>query len=215
MDPRVLALLIVLVLVLFNGFFAMSEMAVLTSRKSRLKQMARTSRGARKALTWPSTPKASCPPCSCGISLLSLLTGYFGGESMGGRSPAHCATCRCWRPTRTRSASPRLPGDAVLVGLIGELVPKRIGTLRPRPSPARSPIRWTSSRPSPSPWSIALSACTRCACACSASAPAGLDRHRRRDPLLVSEGHEQGVIDADERNMMNRVMRLGDRTAEA
>jgi putative hemolysin len=33
--------------------------------------------------------------------------------------------------------------------------------------------------------------------------------------LLVSEGHEQGVIDADERNMMNRVMRLGDRDAES
>jgi putative hemolysin len=31
--------------------------------------------------------------------------------------------------------------------------------------------------------------------------------------LLVTESHEQGVIDADERNMMNRVMRLGDRTA--
>src|SRR3546814_7774580 len=33
--------------------------------------------------------------------------------------------------------------------------------------------------------------------------------------LLVSESHEQGVIDADERNMMNRVMRLGDRDAES
>jgi putative hemolysin len=33
--------------------------------------------------------------------------------------------------------------------------------------------------------------------------------------LLVSESHEQGVIDADERNMMNRVLRLGDRFAES
>jgi putative hemolysin len=33
--------------------------------------------------------------------------------------------------------------------------------------------------------------------------------------LLVSEGHEQGVIDLDERNMLNRVMRLGDRTADS
>ena len=32
---------------------------------------------------------------------------------------------------------------------------------------------------------------------------------------LVSEGHEQGVLDLDERNMMNRVMRLGDRTADS
>ena len=33
--------------------------------------------------------------------------------------------------------------------------------------------------------------------------------------MLVSEGHEQGVIDLDERNMINRVMRLGDRTADS
>ena len=33
--------------------------------------------------------------------------------------------------------------------------------------------------------------------------------------MLVSESHEQGVIDADERNMINRVLRLGDRTADS
>lgn len=33
--------------------------------------------------------------------------------------------------------------------------------------------------------------------------------------MLVAEGHEQGVIDVDERNMMNRVLRLGDRTADS
>lgn len=45
-----LELLVVMVLVLFNAFFAMSEMALMTSRKSRLKQMAAHSRCARKAL---------------------------------------------------------------------------------------------------------------------------------------------------------------------
>ena len=46
-----LQLLIVLLLMLCNGFFAMSEMAVLTSRKSRLKHLAEHSRRARKALS--------------------------------------------------------------------------------------------------------------------------------------------------------------------
>ena len=43
-------ILIVFALVLLNGFFAMSEMSVMTSRKSRLKQMAATSKRAAKAL---------------------------------------------------------------------------------------------------------------------------------------------------------------------
>ncbi|MFY8123431.1 MAG: CNNM domain-containing protein, partial [Silanimonas sp.] len=45
-----IAFLLVIVLTLANGFFAMSEMAVMTSRKGRLKQLAKESRGARKAL---------------------------------------------------------------------------------------------------------------------------------------------------------------------
>ena len=45
-----LELLIVVALIVLNAFFAMSEMALMTSRKLRLKQMAETSRGARKAL---------------------------------------------------------------------------------------------------------------------------------------------------------------------
>ena len=45
-----LELLIVLFLITLNAFFALSEMALMTSRKLRLKQMAEHSRGARKAL---------------------------------------------------------------------------------------------------------------------------------------------------------------------
>ena len=56
--PPVSSFLIVLALVLFNAFFAMSEMAVLTSRKSRLKQLAQTSRGARKALDLAEHPES-------------------------------------------------------------------------------------------------------------------------------------------------------------
>ena len=52
-------LLIVLVLVLFNGFFALSELAVLTSRRARLKQMATESRGARHALELADHPEAT------------------------------------------------------------------------------------------------------------------------------------------------------------
>jgi len=81
----VLDLLIVLVLVLCNAFFAMSEMAVLTSRKSRLKQMAIGSRRARKALHLAEHPESFLSAVQLWISLLSLMIGYFGGESMGAK----------------------------------------------------------------------------------------------------------------------------------
>src|SRR5512133_1415745 len=69
---RVLQLLIVLVLLLCNAFFAMSEMAVLTSRKGRLKHMGETSRGARKALHLAEHPEGFLSAVQLWISLLSL-----------------------------------------------------------------------------------------------------------------------------------------------
>ena len=80
-------LLIVLLLVLCNAFFAMSEMAVMTSRKMRLKQMAAHSRGARKALALAEHPESFLSAVQLWITLLSLLVGYFGGESMGAKIP--------------------------------------------------------------------------------------------------------------------------------
>ena len=80
-----LQLLIVLLLMLCNGFFAMSEMAVLTSRKSRLKQLAEHSRRARKALYLAEHPEGFLSAVQLWISLLGLVIGYFGGESMGAR----------------------------------------------------------------------------------------------------------------------------------
>ena len=62
-----LELLIVLALIVLNAFFAMSEMALVTSRKLRLKQLAEDttapSRAAQKALCWPNTPTRCSPPC--------------------------------------------------------------------------------------------------------------------------------------------------------
>src|SRR6476659_9271518 len=82
---KVTVLLIVLVLVLFNGFFALSEMAVITSRKGRLKEMAKDSRGARKALELAEHPESFLSAVQTWITLLGLMTGYVGGEQLGER----------------------------------------------------------------------------------------------------------------------------------
>ncbi len=114
-----------------------------------------------------------------------------------------------------------LMGKVLAVGLItylsivlGELLPKRLALLAPErvASLVALPMHTLSRIASPAVW--LLSATVR-----------GLLRVLRLDrgsdaqvteeevQMLVSEGHEQGVFDLGERNMMNRVMRLGDRTA--
>ncbi|HSR64585.1 MAG TPA: CNNM domain-containing protein, partial [Xanthomonadaceae bacterium] len=157
-----LELLIVLVLVLFNAFFALSEMAVMTSRKIRLKHMAETSRGARKALQLAEHPESFLSAVQLWITLLSLLVGYFGGESMGARIAEPLADIPVLAPYAGRLGF--VAGFLVMLfffGLIGELVPKRIGTLRPEVIAAAVALPMHFFATIAKPVVIALSACTR------------------------------------------------------
>ena len=212
-----LQLLIVLLLVLCNGFFAMSEMAVMTSRKIRLKQMAAHSRGARKALQLAEHPESFLSAVQLWITLLSLLTGYFGGESLGARIAVPLARIDWLAPYADRIGF--VAGFLVMLflfGLVGELVPKRIGTLRPERIAAAVAYPMDFFARAAKPFVVALSWCSRTvmrAIGLGQGDAAHVTEEEIR--LLVSESHEQGLIDDDERNMMNRVMRLGDRTAES
>ena len=211
-------LLIVVFLILVNAFFALSEMSVVTSRKGRLKQRAEDSAGARKALELAEHPEHFLSTVQVGITTIGILTGMFGGDAIG-------AAIGVWVAGHVPSVGKYAGtvGTVLAVSLItylsivlGELLPKRLALLAPErlAGIVALPMHWLSRIASPAVW--LLSATVR-----------GLLRLLRVDRtdgsqvteeeihMLVSEGHEQGVIDLDERNMLNRVMRLGDRTAES
>ncbi|GAB3357703.1 hemolysin family protein [Lysobacter tyrosinilyticus] len=209
--------LIVLALILFNAFFAMSEMAVMTSRKSRLKQMAQGSRRAAKALELSEHPESFLSAVQLWISLLSLLIGYFGGESMGDEIAKPLRNVPLLAPYAGQIG---FAGGFLLMlfafGLIGELVPKRIGTLRSEQIAAAVAYPMDFFAKVAKPFVMALTWCTRTVMRLLGLSTGNDERVTEEEiRLLVSESHEQGVIDADERKMMNRVLSLGDRTAES
>jgi len=76
-------ILLVFALILLNGFFAMSEMSVMTSRKSRLKQMAGSSKRAAKALELSEKPESFLSTVQIGITVIGVLTGLLGGDAIG------------------------------------------------------------------------------------------------------------------------------------
>jgi putative hemolysin len=210
--------LVVLVLVACNAFFALSEMSVVTSRKPRLKQLAGSHRAARTALELAEHPERFLSTVQVGITLIGILTGMLVGDALSVLIGAWLAA-RLPMPDQYALNA----GKVVAVGLItfltivlGELLPKRLALLAPErlATVVALPMHWLSRIATPAVW--LLSASVR-----------GLLRLLRLDDtqagrvseeeirLLVSEGHEQGVIDDDERNMMNRVLRLGDRSTES
>ena len=213
-----LELAIVVVLVLFNGFFALSEMAVITSRKSRLKQLALTSKRAKAALDLAEHPESFLSAVQVWITLLGLLTGYFGGESIGGKLAVPIA--HLFPPLAAYSHMIGFAcGFLVMVflyGVIGELLPKRIGTMHSERIAAgvALPMKFFASVAKPGV--LVMSGCTRFLLRLFRLDVGTEDKVTDEEIRhLVAESHEQGMIDSDERNMLNRVLRLGDRTAES
>jgi putative hemolysin len=79
-------LLVAVVLILINGLLAMSELAVFSARRSRLKAMAdRGSRGAAAALALAETPGRFLSTVQIGITLVGILSGAFSGATLGAR----------------------------------------------------------------------------------------------------------------------------------
>jgi putative hemolysin len=210
-----LEIVIVALLILVNGFFALSEMAVVTARKPKLKQLAGESRRAQTALELAEHPERFLSTVQVGITLIGILNGVFGGAVIGARL-AQWMERFGWSHEVTQGV-----GTALSVTLItyfsiifGELVPKRIALLAPEAIAAAVavPMRLISKATAPFVWLLSVS--TRLLLRLFRLERSGDTKVSEEEiRLLVAEGHEQGLIDADERNMMNRVMRLGDRTA--
>ncbi|PTN53101.1 hemolysin family protein [Stenotrophomonas panacihumi] len=210
-------ILIVAFLILLNGFFAMSEMSLMTSRKVRLKQMATTSKRAATALKLAENPDHFLSTVQIGITSMGIVTGLLGGDALGEIIGAELAATLPWLPYAATI------GKVIAVALItyvtlifGELVPKRLALTRSESiaTLVAVPMDWLAKGAAPFVWLLSRS--TRLVLrvlGLGKDESASVTEEEIR--LLVAESHEQGVIDQHERDMMNRVMRLGDRTADS
>ncbi|HET6631955.1 MAG TPA: hemolysin family protein [Rhodanobacteraceae bacterium] len=210
---------VVLALALVNGFFALSEIAVVASRKSRLSQMAQTSSRARVALRLVVAPERTLSTVQVGITLLTLVTGVATGDSIGRVLAAWLATLQL--PLLASVAVPlgMVAGVALIAFInivVGELVPKRAALISPErvATQVAVPMTVLAWLMLPFVWIIN----TASTLVLKLLGLAGVRRSQVTEEeirLLVAESAEQGVLDADERNMVNRVLRLGDRNVDS
>jgi putative hemolysin len=209
-----LDVLIILLLVGLNGLFAMSELAVVSSRKPRLKAMARAGRrGAQTALDLASDPGRFLSAVQIGITLIGILAGAYSGASLGG-------------PTGQRIALLGVnPNTAATLGfvlvivlttyaslVIGELVPKQFALRSPETIAAlvAGPMRFISKVTAPFVWLLDRT---------SALVFRLLRMNRESGDhvtaedlhLVVAEAATAGVLEESERAMISSVVRLADR----
>ena len=209
----------VLVLALCNGFFALSEMALVASRKSRLRQMAKTSRSAALALRHAEAPEHFLSTIQVGITLLMLVTGAIAGDALGG----HIADALQGEQLGWLAPYARILGIVLGFALIsfiqiviGELVPKRLALSAPErfSSYAAIPMLVLSRLTAPFVWLLNISSNLLLRLLRVKQHGQGVVTEEEIR-LLVAESAEQGVLDQDEHNMVNRVLRLGDRTVDS
>jgi len=126
-------ILIILFLILLNGIFAMSEIAMVASRKSRLQKEAKKGdKSAKKALELSRNPGKFLSTVQIGITVIGILTGIYSGEKIAGDLENYLNTSELLQPYSETLAITIIVITLTFFSLVlGELVPKRIGLAMP------------------------------------------------------------------------------------
>lgn len=212
-----LELLLLLGLVLLNGFFALSEMAIVTSRKARLKSKADKSPAARAALTLAEHPENFLSAVQIGITLVGILMGVASGAAIG----SHIARWLNNFESLARYADPlglsiAVVGITVFSIILGELIPKRLALLAPEKIAVIVGLPMLVFSRITHPFVIVLAVTTRTCLRLLGARQNNESKVTEEEiRLLVAESAEQGEIEDIERNMINRALKLSDRSAES
>jgi putative hemolysin len=201
---------IIVALIVVNGLFAMSELAIVSARRPRLQAMVKTGRrGAATALRLQENPSRLLSTVQIGITLISILTGAFSGAALE-------------VPVGQRLAAIGIPADygfALTIAvttyvslIVGELVPKQFALRNPEPIAAIAavPMDWFARATQPIVWLLDK----------SSALIFRLLRMKRENEqhvtaeelhLIVAEASRSGVIEESERAIISGVVRLADR----
>ncbi|MBX9932179.1 MAG: hemolysin family protein [Methylobacterium sp.] len=207
-------LAVAVALILLNGAFALSELAVVSSRKARLRTMVEAHRpGAKAALALAEEPGRFLSTVQIGITLVGILSGAVSGAALGER-----LTEILGEAGLSKAVADPLGYGLVIAAItylsviIGELVPKHVALRDPEgiACMVAPTMRMISRVALPAVW--LLDASTRAVFRLlgqeTASASAVTEEEIRS---IVAEAETAGVIETDERKMIAGVLRLGDR----
>ena len=209
------AIVVVLLLIVLNGLLSMTELAVVSSRKSKLQSRAeRGDKGARRALKLADEPTHFLSAVQVGITLIGILAGAYGQQAIAGELT-----------TMLGASAPALAPYAHIIStalvvvlityfslIIGELVPKRLALIFPEAiaSKMAGPISRLSLVMHPFVILLTL----------STSAILKLFNIKDRDgsdvtqeevETMIAEGTASGLIEPEEQEMIEEILTLGDR----
>jgi len=204
---------VVLALFVLNGFFAMAELAIVSSRRARLERLVKEGRsGAQLALALANDPARMLAAVQIGFTTTAMLAGIFSGATLAERLEETVAIV----PGLAAYAKPVsivivTVGVTLAALVIGELAPKHIALSNPESIAARvaGPLAFVAKVAAPAIW--LLNGATRLLLLLLRLRPR-FERAVTEDDIhyLVAEGARVGVIHAVERDLIEGVLDLAD-----
>lgn len=218
MSSIALEILAILLLIIANGIFSGSEIAVVSARKVRLEQLAsRGNRRARIALKLANAPNDFLSTVQIGITLIGILSGAVGGATLAQRLLPVFAGIPALQPySEGISVAIVVTIITYLSLVIGELVPKRIALNDPEriSCAVARPMRLLSRLTAPVVHVLGIStdALLRLLGISASDEPEITEDEIK---VLIRQGAESGVFEEAEHEMVQRIFRLGDRPIKA
>ncbi len=204
-------LLLLFLLIVFNGVLAMSEIAVISSRRSRLQKLADDgSPGAKSALMLNSEPTAFLSTIQVGITTVGILSGAIGESALADPLGVWLSQFALFAPyARPISFTLVVVALTYFSVVVGELVPKRLGLLAPESIAAliATPMNVLSRIAGPLVWLFSRSSTVLLQL---------VGAHPREDQsltndeinVLMEQGAEAGVFHESEQAIVSNVLRL-------
>jgi putative hemolysin len=201
-------------LILLNGLFSMSEIALVSARKGRLEHQAeKGDKKAKLALEMSSHPELFLSAVQIGITLISIVTGVYSGERFSKDLQPLVEKFETLRPYAEGISTTFIIIIVTFLSIIfGELIPKRIGLLRSEKiaKTVAGPMKFFSRIFHPFVWLLNKT---------SNIFFRVFNIKRIKDDAvteeeiktLITEGTEAGTIDEAEQEIIERVFHLGDR----
>ncbi|WP_396137382.1 hemolysin family protein [Flavobacterium sp.] len=207
-------ILIILFLILLNGIFSMSEIALISARKNRLEMAAKKgNKNAKAALDLANSPNKFLSTVQIGITLIGILTGIYSGDKITTDVQNFVASFEVLSPYANSIAVGIVVVTLTFFSLVlGELLPKRIGLNFPETiaKGVAYPMKFVSIITMPFIWLLTTS--TDFLLKIFQIKPTADGKVTEEEiKAIIKEGTEVGEVQEIEQDIVERVFHIGDR----
>lgn len=214
LDSLWIPIILVLILILINGLFSMTEIAIVTSKKSRLEKLEEEgNKKAQVALKLANNPNQLLSTIQIGITLIGVVTGAFGGATIASQVTPYIQKVDFLAPFASELSYIIVIGLSTYLSLIlGELVPKRIGMNNPEgvSMAVAKPMYFFAKVGKPIIWFLSRS--TELVLKILGVKPKKEPEVTEEEiAQLIEQGVYSGVVEEIEQDMVEQIFYLGDK----